>query len=47
MEEIVEKVYEKFNEQRKQFELKQADEQDMQELNLLEDDIKSAKKRKR
>jgi hypothetical protein len=45
MEEIVGGIYEKFNEQRKQFELKQADEQDVQELKLLEESIKSAKKR--
>ncbi|MDR3180345.1 MAG: virulence RhuM family protein [Prevotellaceae bacterium] len=41
MEEYVEKVYEKFNEQRKQYELQQADEQDMQELKLLENNIKT------
>jgi hypothetical protein len=41
MEEYVEKIYEKFNEQRKQYELQQADEQDMQELRMLENNIKT------
>jgi hypothetical protein len=41
MEEYVEKIYEKFNEQRKQYELQQADEQDMQELRMLENNIKA------
>ena len=40
MEEFVEKVYENFNQQRKQYELQQADEQDMQELQMLEKNIK-------
>ena len=44
MEKIVEGVYEKFNEQRKQYELEQADEQDMQELKILEKSIKSVRK---
>jgi hypothetical protein len=41
MEEYVGKIYEKFNEQRKQYELQQADEQDMQELRILENNIKT------
>ncbi|MDR0566323.1 MAG: virulence RhuM family protein [Prevotellaceae bacterium] len=41
MEEFVEKVYEDFNKQRKQYELQQADEQDMQELQMLEKNIQT------
>ncbi|MDR2653234.1 MAG: virulence RhuM family protein, partial [Prevotellaceae bacterium] len=41
MEEFVEKIYDEFNTRRKQHELQQADEQDMQELNMLEENIKT------
>jgi hypothetical protein len=41
MEDFVEEVYENFNEHRKQYELQQADEQDMQELKMLEKNIKT------
>ena len=40
MEEFVEKVYVQFDQQRKQYELQQADEQDMLELKELEDNVK-------
>jgi hypothetical protein len=40
MEEFVEQVYEKFNEQRKQYELQQADSEDLKELKQLEEKIK-------
>jgi len=40
MEEFVDDVYEKFNEQRKQYELEQADAEDLQELKVLENKIK-------
>jgi hypothetical protein len=43
MEEAVEKVYDTFNGQRKQYERQQADEQDMQELKMLEKNIKTVK----
>jgi hypothetical protein len=43
MEEKVEVIYEKFNEQRKQYELKESDERDMQELKLLEESVKSVR----
>ena len=39
MEEFVEKVYIEFDQHRKQYELQQADEQDMQELKRLENNI--------
>jgi hypothetical protein len=41
MEEFAEKIYENFNEQRKQYELQQADEQDIQALQILEKNIKT------
>jgi hypothetical protein len=44
MEEIIDGVYERFSGQRKQYEQKQADEQDMQELRLLEESVKSARR---
>jgi len=44
MENFVEQVYEKFNEKRKQYELQQADFEDMQELKLLEEEIKTLRK---
>jgi len=40
MEMFVEQVYEQFNEQRKQYELQQADLADLQELKMLEEKIK-------
>jgi hypothetical protein len=40
MDEYVENIYEKFNEHRKQYELQQADDQDIQELRMLEHNIK-------
>lgn len=43
MEEFVEKVYIEFDQHRKQYELQQADEQDMQELKRLENNIKMKK----
>jgi hypothetical protein len=42
MEEYVEGIYEKFNEQRKQYELQQADAEDLKELKLLEEQVKQA-----
>jgi hypothetical protein len=45
MEAFVEKVYEKFNTQRKQHELQQADEQEMQELKMLEENVKRQQSR--
>jgi hypothetical protein len=39
MEEFVEQVYEKFNNQRKQYELQQADAEDLEELKQLEEKI--------
>ncbi len=44
MEKFVEQVYEKFNQKRKTFELEQADLADLQELKMLEDEIKNIKK---
>jgi hypothetical protein len=41
MEEFVEKIYDEFDTRRKQQELQQADEQDMKELNMLEESIKT------
>jgi hypothetical protein len=41
MEKHVGEVYEQFNEQRKKYDLEQADKQDMEELKMLEDEIKS------
>jgi hypothetical protein len=41
MEEFVEKIYDEFDTRRKQHELQQADTQDLKELNMLEDDIKT------
>jgi hypothetical protein len=41
MEEFAENAYNIFNNQRKQYEMQQADEQDMQELKILEDNIKT------
>jgi len=41
METFVEQVYEQFNEQRKQYELQQADLDDLQELKMLEEKIKN------
>ncbi|GHV32288.1 hypothetical protein FACS1894177_08210 [Bacteroidia bacterium] len=43
MEKFVETVYEKFNEQRKQHELQQADAEDLKELKQLEETIKQTK----
>ena len=43
MEEFVDDVYEKFNAERKKYELAQADNQDMEELKQLENKIKSRK----
>jgi hypothetical protein len=45
MEEYVDKVYEQFDHERKLFELRQADEEDLAELKMLEQDIKNKKKR--
>ena len=47
MEKFVENVYEKFNTQRKQCELQQADDDDMKELKMLEDNIKTHKKKRK
>jgi hypothetical protein len=47
MEEFVEKVYDEFDRQRKQYELQQADEQDMQELKELENNVKINKSKKK
>ncbi len=44
MEKRVESVYEKFDSQRKMQEAKQADEQETEELNQLENKLKSRKK---
>ncbi len=44
MEKFVEQVYEKFNQKRKTVELEQADLADLQELKMLEDEIKRVKK---
>ena len=41
MEKIVEKIYEKFHEKRKQIDLKQADAEDLKELKLLEEKLKT------
>jgi hypothetical protein len=41
MEQFVEQVYEKFNDQRKQYELQQADAEDLKELKQLEEKIKN------
>ena len=43
MEKYVENIYEKFHEKRKQFELQQADDEDLEELKQLEEKIKSKK----
>ncbi len=43
MEKFVEQVYEQFNQKRKAFELEQVDLADLQELKMLEDEIKSIK----
>jgi hypothetical protein len=43
MEKLVETVYEKFDQQRKQYELQQTDEQDLLELKQLEENIKKRK----
>ena len=40
MEEFVDNVYEKFNDERKKYELVQADKQDMEELKQIENEIK-------
>ena len=47
MEKFVENVYEKFNTQRKQCERQQADDDDMKELKMLEDNIKMHKKKRK
>jgi hypothetical protein len=47
MEKFVENVYEKFNTQRKQCERQQADDDDMKELKMLEDNIKTHKKKRK
>jgi hypothetical protein len=44
METYVDNVYERFNEQRKIYELNKADEDDMNELKLLEENIKNKQK---
>ncbi|MDR0413734.1 MAG: virulence RhuM family protein, partial [Dysgonamonadaceae bacterium] len=41
MEKHANEVYEQFNRQRKQYDLEQADKQDLEELKMLEDEIKS------
>ncbi|MDR0981664.1 MAG: virulence RhuM family protein [Culturomica sp.] len=41
MEAYVDKVYEEFNEKRKKYELEQADKADLEELNRIENEIKS------
>jgi hypothetical protein len=41
MEKHAAEVYERFNTQRKQYDLEQADKQDMEELRMLEDEIKN------
>jgi hypothetical protein len=46
MEEFADKVYERFDKQRKHFESQQADEQDMKELKMLENNIKAVKSAK-
>jgi len=43
MEMIVEKVYEEFNEKRKKYELEQADKEDLEELKMIENEIKNKK----
>ena len=43
MEKIVENIYGKFHEKRKHFELQQADAEDMEELKLLEERVKTTK----
>ena len=45
MEEYVDKVYEQFNHERKQFELRQAEEEELAELKMLEQDIKNRNKK--
>jgi hypothetical protein len=45
MEKIVDIVYEEFNTQRKQYELQQADAEDMKELKMLEENVKIRKKK--
>ncbi len=46
MEKYVDEMYEKFNAERKKYELKQADNEDLEELKQLEDSIKRKKKDK-
>jgi len=43
MEMIVEKVYDEFNEKRKKYELEQADKEDLEELKMIENEIKNKK----
>jgi len=43
MEMIVEKVYDEFNEKRKKHELEQADKEDLEELKMIENEIKNKK----
>jgi hypothetical protein len=43
MEEFIETVYKKFDQQRKQYELQQADDEDLLELKQLEENIKKRK----
>ena len=47
MEKYVDIVYEQFNHERKQFELRQADEDDLTELRKLEQNVKNKKNRKK
>lgn len=44
MEKMVEKVYREFDKQRKIFEAKQADNEDLQELKYIEEEVKKRKK---
>jgi hypothetical protein len=41
MEKHVDEIYDRFNQKRRQYDLEQADKQDMEELKMLEDKIKS------
>ena len=40
---IVEKVYDEFNKKRKKYELEQADKEDLEELKMIENEIKNKK----
>jgi hypothetical protein len=46
MEKHVDEIYDRFNQKRKQYDLEQADKQDMEELEMLEDKIKNRKNKK-